>query len=95
MNVNEQTKINEYKTPTERLGGKIKTSELIGNTAWRYNTNIPHESFKVWDDDGMAYCLAIVFSMDLIDRKQDNTSEIHKVAIEYYGEEMQENGVLK
>ena len=67
----------------------------IGNTAWKYNTNIPHESFKVWDDDGMAYCLAIVFSMDLIDRKQDNTSEVNKVAIEYYGEEMQENQCIE
>ena len=29
MNVNEQAKTNEYKTPTERLGGKIKTSEIM------------------------------------------------------------------
>ena len=29
MNVNEQTKVNEYKTPTERLGGKTKTSEIM------------------------------------------------------------------
>ena len=79
----------------EKNGFYIDAMWCIGNTAWRYDTNIPHESFMVWDNDGTAYCLAIVFSMDLIDGKQDNTSEINKAAIEYYGAEMQENQCIE
>ncbi len=31
---------------------------------WTYDTNIPHESFSVWDDeDGSLYCQAIVFDI--------------------------------
>ena len=31
---------------------------------WTYDTNIPHESFPVWDDeDGSLYCQAIVFDI--------------------------------
>ena len=67
----------------EKNGFYIDAKWCIGNTAWIYDTNIPHESFMVWDNDGTAYCLAIVFSMDSINRKQDNTSEISKTAIEY------------
>ena len=33
--------------------------------------------------------------MDSIKRKQDNTSEINKAAIEYYGEEVQENQCIE
>lgn len=79
----------------EKNGFYIDAKRCIGNTAWRYDTNIPHESFMVWDNDGTAYCLAIVFSMDSIDGKQDNTSEINKAAIEYYGAEVQENQCIE
>lgn len=31
---------------------------------WTYETNIPHESFSVWDDeDNSLYCQAIVFDI--------------------------------
>ena len=31
---------------------------------WTYDTNIPHESFSVWDDeDSSLYCQAIVFDI--------------------------------
>ena len=31
---------------------------------WTYDTNIPHESFSVWDDeDDFLYCQAIVFDI--------------------------------
>lgn len=79
----------------EENGFFIDAIWCAGDTAWCYNTNIPHESFMVWDDDGTAYCLAIVFSVDSINGKGNNTSEIHKAAIEYYGEEAQENQCIE
>lgn len=37
----------------------------------------------------------LAVGMDSIYRKQDNTSEINKAAIEYYGEEVQENQCIE
>lgn len=33
------------------------------NVAWQYETDIPHETFKVMED-GQVYCIGIVFSLD-------------------------------
>ena len=34
--------------------------------SWTYETDIPHEEFKVYDE-GMLYCIGIVFSTDDLD----------------------------
>jgi len=35
-----------------------------GNVAtWAYETDIPHEAFKIWENGGL-YCIGIVFSID-------------------------------
>ena len=33
------------------------------NASWTYETDIPHEEFKVYDE-GVLYCIGIVFSVD-------------------------------
>ncbi len=40
-----------------------KENDEDGNPAtWAYQTDIPHETFKIWDD-GDLYCIGIVFSI--------------------------------
>ncbi len=31
--------------------------------AWSYETDIPHETFKIWED-GELYCIGLVFAID-------------------------------
>lgn len=41
-----------------------ETEDENGNLAtWAYETDIPHETFKIWED-GELYCIGIVFSID-------------------------------
>lgn len=65
MNVNEQAKTNEYKTPTERLGGKIKTSEImiiVGGSADEPYYSIRYYDLldKSWHVGFSSYCLSYV-----------------------------------
>lgn len=40
------------------------TEDENGNMAtWAYKTDIPHETYKIWED-GELYCIGIVFNID-------------------------------
>lgn len=39
---------------------------------WAYETNIPHETFKIWKDDEL-FCVGIVFSVDDVSSMRGNS----------------------
>lgn len=46
---------------------RVKTLKIIwrdeGNPCWTYETDIPHETFRIMED-GEVYCVGIVFSVE-------------------------------
>lgn len=46
---------------------KARRIEIIwdeeGEWLWSYKTDIPHETFRVFEEDGSKYCLGIVFCL--------------------------------
>lgn len=50
---------------------------------WTYETNIPHESFSVWDgDDNSLYCQAIVFDISSVENGKQEEKIYSKTDIE-------------
>lgn len=70
-----ESDIDEYEIPTteiqaywcpnpDKLPNNIRLSdEEINQVAWVINTDIPHETFKIYED-GELFCLGIVFHID-------------------------------
>lgn len=52
-----------------------------GDYSWSYETEIPHETFEVYDDDE-KYCLGIVFSINDIRPKLTNYERIKNMNLE-------------
>lgn len=43
---------------------KISAHWGEGEATWSYETDIPHETFDIFDDDGSLFCRGIVFSVE-------------------------------
>ena len=39
------------------------TDEEWNQATWSYETDIPHETFKIWED-GELFCIGLVFSIE-------------------------------
>jgi len=50
-----------------KIQSKLSKIEIIRDeytSSWRYETEIPHETFDILDDDEGIYCKGIVFSLN-------------------------------
>lgn len=47
----------------EKEGKEIEAHWCNGDISWTYETDIPHETFEILEDDDI-YCRGIVFSLD-------------------------------
>lgn len=70
-----------YGFSKDKVAGHIKALWDRDGYSWVYVTDIPHDTFEVYED-GEKYCRGIVFSLDDIQPKPTNYEKIKNMSIE-------------